>query len=222
MSDRPVPLLGGISLEMVQRIEHSLDGGFADTQIAGLDGELQQRTSRRSHRIVIRGVLSGDAAADELKELQEAAAAGAELDFSSDITSALDLQKVVIAELRSSESAGEPNRFDYVISLAESPPLPPPAQLSSFGGLDDFGVGDLGFDTGMLGDLADMAGNIAGAVDAAMSAIDTLSALAGGALNVGSILEPMQTATGKLAAIAPKMQQAMSGLSGAFSKGPDA
>jgi hypothetical protein len=222
VSDRPIPLLGDISLEMIQHIEHSLDGGFAATQIAGLDGELQQRTGRRSHRIVIRGVLAGDAAADELKKLQEAAATGSELDFSSDITSAIDLQKVVIAELRSSESAGEPDRFDYVISLVESPPLPPPAQLSSFGGLDDFGVGDLGFDTGMLGDLADMAGNIAGAVDAAMSAIDTLSALAGGALNVGSILEPMQTATGKLAAIAPQMQKAMSGLSGAFSKGPGA
>jgi hypothetical protein len=222
MSDRPVPLLGGISLEMVQRIEHSLDGGFADTQIAGLEGELQQRTNRRSHRVFIQGVLAGDAAADELKKLQEAAAAGAELDFSSDITSALDLQKVVITELRSSESAGEPNRFNYVLELAESPPLPPPAQLSSFGGLDDFGVGDLGFDTDMLGDLADMAGDITGAVDAAMSAIDTLSALAGGALNVGSILGPMQTATGKLASIAPQMQQAMSGLSEAFSKGSDA
>jgi hypothetical protein len=222
MSDRPVPLLGGISLEMVQRIEHSLDGGFADTQIPGLEGELQQRTSRRSHRIFIRGVLSGDAAADELKKLQDAAAAGAELDFSSDITSALDLQKVVIAELRSSESAGEPNRFDYALSLVESPPLPPPAQLSSFGGLDDFGLGDLGFDTDILGDLAGMAGDIAGAVDAAMSAIDTLSALAGGALNVGSILEPMQNATGKLSAIAPQMQEAMSGLSEAFSKGTDA
>jgi hypothetical protein len=221
MSDRPVPLLGGISLEMIQRIEHSLDAGFSNTQIAGLDGELQQRTSRRSHRIFIRGVLAGDAAADELKKLQDAAAAGAELDFSSDITSALDLQKVVIAELRSSESAGEPSRFDYEITIVESPPLPPPAQLSSFGGLDDFGVGDLGFDTDMLGGLADMAGDIAGAVDAAMSAIDTLSALAGGALSVGSILEPMQSATGKLAAIAPQMQSAMSGLSAAFAKGPD-
>ncbi|HVE70025.1 MAG TPA: hypothetical protein VNI54_01555 [Thermoanaerobaculia bacterium] len=217
-----VPLLGGISLSMVQRIEHSLDGGFADTPVAGLAGDLQQRTNRRSHRVFLQGILAGDAATDELKKLQDAAAAGAELDFSSDITSALDLQKVVITAMRSSERAGEPNRFDYVIQLAESPPLPPPAQLSAFGGLDDFGLGDLGFDTDMLGDLADMAGDIAGAVDAAMSAIDTLSALAGGALSAGGILEPMQNATGKLASIAPNLQQAMSGLAGAFSKGPDA
>jgi hypothetical protein len=217
-----VPLLGGISLEMVQRIEHSLDGGFADTPVAGLAGDLQQRTNRRSHRVVIQGILAGEAAADELKKLQDAAAAGAELDFSSDITSALDLQKVVISAMRSSERAGEPNRFDYAIQLAESPPLPPPAQLSAFGGLDDFGLGDLGFDTDILGDLADMAGDIAGAVDAAMSAIDTLSALAGGALSVGSILEPMQNATGKLASIAPNLQKAMSGLADAFSKGSDA
>lgn len=221
MSDRPVPLLGGISLQMIQRIEHSLDAGFADTQIAGLEGELQQRTNRRSHRIFISGVLAGDKAADELKKLQDAATAGAELDFSSDITKALDLQKVVITELRSSEVAGEPNRFDYALSLVESPPLPPPAQLSSFGGLDDFGLGDLGFDTDILGDLAGMAGDIAAAANAAMSAIDTLSALAGGALNVGNILGPMQNATGKLAAIAPQMQSAMSGLADAFSKGSE-
>jgi hypothetical protein len=227
MSDaaRPVPLLGGISLEMVQRIEHSLDGGFADTPIAGLAGDLQQRTGRRSHRIRITGVLAGDGAAGELKKLQDAAAAGDELDFSSDITSAIDLQKVVIGELRSSGSAGERNRFDYALLLIESPPLPPPAQLGGlgglggFGGLDDFGAGDLGFDTDILGGLADMAGDIAGAVNAAMSALDTLSALAGGALDTGSILQPMQTATEKLSSLAPQMQGAMKGLADAFSAG---
>src|SRR3979409_1641149 len=107
---RPVPLLGDISLEFVQRIEHSLDSGFASTPIAGLPGDLQQRTSRRSHHIHITGVLAGDTAKDDLKKLQDAGSAGDELDFSADITSALDLQKVVIKELKSIESAGEPNR----------------------------------------------------------------------------------------------------------------
>ena len=217
-SARPVPLLGNISLELVQRIEHSLDGGFSATPIAGLEGDLQQRTNRRSHRVHLTGVLAGDTAGDDLKKLQDAATAGAELDFSSDITSALDLQKVVIAELRSVDAAGEPNRFLYSLLLVESPPLPPPAQLSSFGGLDDFGLGDLGFDTSILGDLQSLAGNIAGAVNAAMSAIDAISALASGSLNVGNILQPIQDLTSKIGSIAQPMQNAAQALSSAFSK----
>jgi hypothetical protein len=217
MTDRPVPLLGGISLELVQRIEHSLDGGFAPTPIAGLPGDLQQRTNRRSHRIAIAGVLAGDSAGDDLKKLQDAAAAGAELDFSSDITGALDLQKVVIAEFRTAAAAGQPNRFHYSLLLVESPPLPPPAQLSTFGGLDDFGVGDLGFDTDVLGDLQDLAGDVSAAVDAATSAIDAVNALAGaGALNVGGLLQPMQGATDRLASLAPQMESVMKGLAEAF------
>lgn len=223
MTQRAVPLLGGISLELVQRIEHSLDGGFAGTPIAGLAGDLQQRTNRRSHRVLIEGVLAGESAADELKKLQEAAGKGEELDFSSDITGALDLQKVIIAELHSAAVAGEPNRFDYSVLLVESPPLPPPAQIGGgfgdFGGLGDFGVGDLGFDTDILGDLQDMAGEIAGAVDAAMSAVDAISALANAsALDVGNLLQPMQQATDRLSSIAPQLQGAMQGLATAFTK----
>ncbi len=215
-----VPLLGDISLTLVQRIEHSLDGGFAATPIAGLAGDLQQRTNRRSHHVHITGVLSGDTAADDLKKLQDAAASGGDLDFSSDITSALDLKKVVVAELRSVEAAGEPNRFLYSLLLVESPPLPPPAQLSGFGGLDDFGLGDLGFDTDILGDIAGLAGDIAGAVDAAMAAIDAISALAGGgALDAGNLLQPIQAATSKLGSIAPAMQDAMKNLGTAFGGG---
>jgi len=233
MSDdaRPVPLLGDISLELVQRIEHSLDAGFASTPIAGLPGDLQQRTSRRSHRIRITGVLAGDTAKDDLSKLQGAAASGDEVEFSADISSALDLQKVVIAELRSSEAAGEPNRFIYSMLLVESPPLPPPAQLGGFGGFDGLGdlglgdlglgdLGDLGFDTDILGDLADMAGDIAGAVNDAMNAINALSALGNlDALNPGNLLGPIQQATDRLGALAPKVQDAMGSLSKAFGGG---
>src|SRR4051794_9029397 len=115
MSDgpRPVPLLGDISLEYVQRIEHALDGGFLATRIAGLPGELQQRAGRPSHRIRIRGVLFGETAAADLKKLQDAAAAGAELTFAADITTAVDLKQVVITSFRCADSAGHPGRFGY-------------------------------------------------------------------------------------------------------------
>lgn len=223
---RSIPLLGGISLELVQRIEHSLDGGFAPTPVAGLAGDLQQRSNRRSHRIDIAGVLFGEKALDELKKLQDAASAGAELDFSADISRALDLQKVVIAALRSVESAGRPGRYLYTLSLVESPPLPPPAQLGGigafggFGGLDDFGFGDLGFDTDVLGDIADLAGDIAGAVNDALGVLDALGALANlDGLNVGGILEPMQATVERLGALGPELQKSVKSLADAFGGG---
>jgi hypothetical protein len=195
--DRPIPLLGSVSLEFVQRIEHSLDGVFAAARIAGLEGEVQQRAGRPSHRIRIAGVLFGDSAGDDLAALQQAAVAGDELTFAADITTALDLQRVVIDSLRAVQAAGEPNRFDYELSIVESPPLPPPAQVSAFGGLDEFGLGDLGFDTDVLGDLQSLADDVAGAVDSALDAIDQLSALANlDGLSLGGFLEPLNQQVG--------------------------
>src|SRR5688500_5902293 len=117
MADRPIPLLGDLSLESVQRIEHSVHSGFASLPIAGLPGELQQRVSRHSHRIAIDGVLFGGTAADQLKSLQQAAADGKELTFSADITNALDLQKVVITRFEAVEVAGSPAQFGYRLLL---------------------------------------------------------------------------------------------------------
>jgi hypothetical protein len=202
MSERPIPLLGDISLELVQTIEHDLDGGFASLPIAGLDGELQQRTSRPSHRIRIAGVLAGDGAADQLAKLQIAAANGEELTFAANIVSALALQKIVITGFRAAEAAGRPDRLGYELELAESPPLPPPAVLEGFGGLDDFGLGDLGFDPGalgnVLGDLEDLAGEVAGAVDAVLDAVEALEALSNlDGLSADGLLGPITGAVGK-------------------------
>lgn len=215
---RSVPLLGDISLDFIQRMEHSLEGVLAPTRISGLSGELQQRSGRPSHRIGIRGVLHGESAADALSKLQSAAQAGDELTFSADITTALDLQKVVITSFRAVESAGQPGRFSYDIHLAESPSLPPPASLDPFGGLGDFGLGDLGFDTDLLGDLQDAAGQVAGAIDAAMSIVDQLGALSSlDGLSLGSgLLGPVSEKTGAVGEVGAKFSAALGDLTKAF------
>ena len=177
-STRSVPLLGDIPLQYVQRIRHSLDSGFVSSPVLGLAGELQQRSSRRSHRIRIHGVLLGEEAADQLATLQSAAADGEELDFAADITQALELTSVVITTFHAEELAGQPSCYRYEMSLAESPPLPEPVALEAFGGLDDFGLGDLGFDSDILGDLQDLAGDIAGAVNDALDVVGALAGLA--------------------------------------------
>ncbi|HLF78911.1 MAG TPA: hypothetical protein VJB57_15640 [Dehalococcoidia bacterium] len=213
-----VPLLGDISLQYVQQIEHTLEGGFVSTPIAGLPGDLQQRTGRPSHRIQISGVLFGAKAAEELGKLQDAAAAGKELTFASDITTALDLQRVVITHFRAIEVAGQPGRYRYGVALAESPPLPPPAQVEPFGGLGDFGIGDLGFDTDLLGELGDLAGEVAGAVTAAMDAIDTLSALAslGDIGGLGNFMQPFEPVVRNVSDIASGFKNATRAVSELF------
>jgi len=214
---RPIPLLGDISLETVLRMEHALDTGFAPVRIAGLPGELQQRTGRPSHRFWIAGVLFGEQAGDQVQTLQKAAQAGEELTFSADIATALELQKVVITRFRAVEEAGKPNQYDYEISLAESPPLPPPAQVEPCGGLGDFGLGDLGFDTDILGDLADQAGAIAGAIDDAMGIVDALGALANlDGLELGSFLEPLSAPAGKIGELGSSFGKAAQSLSDFF------
>lgn len=220
MTSRPIPLLGDVSLEFVQTIEHALDGGFASTRIANLPGELQQRAGRPSHRIRISGVLFGETAANDLSSLQTAAATGEELTFAADITTALDLQKVVITGLHAVELAGERGRYAYQVSLAESPPLPPPAEVSGFGfgGLDDFGLGDLGFDTDILGDLQDLAGDIAGAVSDALDVVDALSALAniGDLGGLGGVFEPLEQPVATVGQIASDLTNSITKLSQAF------
>lgn len=218
MADRPIPLLAGISLNAVQSIEHTLDAGFRSTPIAGLDGELQQRAGRTSHRVRIRGSIFGASPADDLKALQEAAAKGEEVTFSADITKALDLQKVVISAFGAIEAAGQPGAYQYDLTLVESPPLPPPAEISGFGGLDDFGLGDLGFDTDLLSDLESLAGDVAGAVGDALQAIDALSALANlDGLSLGNFLGPIGDAAGRAGAIGSNVRNAFDELAGLLS-----
>ncbi len=214
---RPVPLLGDISLEYVQRIEHSLDGNFLSSAIPGLDGQLQHRIARPSHRVRLRGILFGDGAAEQLSSLQKAAADGGELTFSADITTALDIQHVVIDSFHVVQDAAIPGRYVYELRLVESPPLPPPAEVSGFGGLDDFGFGDLGFDTDILGDIAGLAGDIAGAVNDALGVIDALGALASlDGLSVSGILQPLQDAANNVSPLASQFKDALTSLGDLF------
>jgi len=218
MSGPAMPLIGDIALEAVQVIEHAQDGGFVSTRIAGLPGELQQRLARPSHRIRIAGVLFGDEALDKLGTLQKAAQDGAEVTFAADITTALELKKVVVSSFWAQAEAGMPDRYLYEVVIVESPPLPPPAQVSSFGGLGDFGVGDLGFDTSILGDIADAASKVASAVEQAIAVVDTLQALSKlGDLNVsGGMLKPVEDAVGRVGKLGDAFKKAGSGLAGVF------
>jgi len=107
------------------------------------------------------------------------------------------------------------------VELVESPPLPPPAEIGGFGGLGDFGLGDLGIDTGVLGDIASAAGDVASVVDKAKGAIEAVSAIANiaasGGLNFSGILDPMNKAVDGVKGITNGFQNAARSLGGVFS-----
>lgn len=178
----PVPMIDDIELKAVQVIRQETDQDFVRQKVAGLPGTLHQRLGRASHRVLLSGVLMPDTATEDLAKLQKKASAGEEVTFTADITTALTIDKMVIESFRAEQQVGPAGQIAYSIVLAESPPLPPPAEVSAFGGLGDFGMGDLGFDAdalgSVLGDIAAQAGSIMDMADAVMGALDQLSALA--------------------------------------------
>ena len=203
------PMIDDIELKAVQTIRQETEQDYLRQRIPGLDGTLHQHMGRRSHRVTLAGFLLADPAADHLAELQKKAAAGDEVTFTADITTALDIQHMVIEAFAAEQTIGPAGQTAYAIVLAESPPLPPPAEVSSFGGLGDFGMGDLGFDAGALGgvlsDVASQAGAVMGAVDSAISAVEQVSALANLADlgSLGNPLKPVTDALGSVAGMAP-------------------
>lgn len=216
-------MIDDVELEAVQHIRQETEQGYVRQRIAGLDGTLHQKLGRRSHRVMLCGMLLPETAVDDLKTLQQKASSGAEVAFTADITTALEVQKMVIESFCAEQYVGPAGQIHYAMVLAESPPLPPPVQVSSFGGLDDFGLGDLGFDPGalgdVLGDIADQAGAVMDAVDSALDAVQQLQALAdlGDLANVGNPLKPLTDKVGELSALGPAVKalaDAVEGLTG--------
>ena len=187
---RPIPMLDDVALDYVSRARHRTMQRIRGLPIPGLDGDVQQDLGRASHEIELVGALVGAGIADRLATLQEKAAAGAEVPFTADIANALEMENVVIVAAEFEEVAGRPGFYQYHLLVRESPPLPEPAELSPFGGLD--GV-DLGFDTDILGDIAEAAGELQDAIDAVTDVLGELEALAGLAdLALGNPLTPVQ------------------------------
>ena len=98
--------------------------------------------------------------------------------------------------------------------------MPPPAELSAFGGLGDFGLGDLGFDPGALGDVLNdiqsAADTVMQAADSAISAVEKLSALAslGDLANVGNPVKPVVDKVAELGALGSTVQSLASTIKG--------
>jgi phage protein U len=216
----PKPMVDDVELAAVQVIRQESDQDFVRQRIAGLDGTLHQKLGRGSHRVWLSGVLLPGTAADDLKKLQQKAASGDEVTFTADITTALSIQKMVIESFLAEQQVGPEGQIAYALALAESPPLPPPAEVSSFGGLGEFGLGDLGFDAGalgsVLGDIAAQAGALIDAADAALDVVGQLASLADIANlgNFGNPIKPVADKAGEIAGLGDALGAVAGAVSG--------
>jgi hypothetical protein len=209
---RAVPTIDDIQLDPVLVIRQRTRARLDSTPVVGLAGDVQQRLGRSSHEVELRGLIHGEDALDKLDALQDKVVSGEEVDFTADITTALEIAKMVVVEAEFEELAGHPNRFEYRLVLRESPPLPEPASLAPFGGLEGF---DTGFDTDVLGDIADMAGELQDAMEMLGDVMAGLEALAGLAnLEAGNPLQPMQDHAGSLEGTGAGASEASAGLRG--------
>lgn len=195
---RPIPMIDDLTLDYVSWARQRVVQRILSVPVIGLAGDVQQRLGRGSHEVEMAGVIVGEGVAERLKGLQEKASAGEEVVFSADITTALEMEHAVILSAEFQEFAGRPGYFEYRLTLRESPPLPEPAELASFGGLEGF---ELGFDTDILSDIADVAGDLQDAVEAVTDVLSQLEALAGLAdFGLDNLLTPVQQAAQSLGA----------------------
>ncbi|HEY9640153.1 MAG TPA: hypothetical protein V6C57_06695, partial [Coleofasciculaceae cyanobacterium] len=119
------PMIGGVDLQQVQKIEVDGDQVLVQYPVPALEGDFFQRPGRRATKVSLTGVLTGAAVEDGLNVLREKFRAAEPVSFVADIATAIKVDQVLIEELGVRELAGKPDRFEYALTLREF--IPPPA-----------------------------------------------------------------------------------------------
>ena len=160
------PVLGDWEIPRIEAIETLENRAFVELAVPGRVGSLFQDMNTAPTRIAISGSLYGDEGRNEfLEELRGKYRDGEPVTFVADITTATEIQYVVIETLHVGEVATKPDQISYFIVLRESPP--PPPEPDPLGGLD----------TELLDQAGDFLDSVTGALDAitALGNIPTLS-----------------------------------------------
>jgi hypothetical protein len=155
------PILDSWEIPRIEAIRTKERRVLAEHSIPGRQGTLYQDLGTRPATITITGSLAGDEVRDEfLRSVREKFQAGQPVTFTADITTATQIQYVVIRDLQFAEVAGSPDSFRYTIILQESPPPPPPGGVPDLDSdlLDQ--AQDLVGDIGDLTNILDQLGNI--------------------------------------------------------------
>jgi hypothetical protein len=151
-------VIGGWALPRIERIETRERRRLARLPVPGLLGDLQQDLGTSSLAVEIAGSLHGDEARDELlNAIRGRFRAGDPVSFVADITTATELDQVLIEELELEEVNDAADGFRYRIVLREyvEPPVPPTPidELGADLGLELDELASLGLDALKLPDL---------------------------------------------------------------------
>lgn len=149
------PMIGEYEIPMIERIGTVEGRHLVEVSVPGLAGSYHQDLGSAPVAIRIEGTLAGDDNRDSfLAAVRDKFKAGDPVDFVADITTATEVEQVLIADLKVLEVAGSSDTFRYAITLTQHVEPPQPA-AAGWGGLDqalDLEAGEL-FDVMQLPDL---------------------------------------------------------------------
>ena len=191
------PVIGQWEIPRIERIQTLEERRIARLPVPGLLGDIQQDLGAASLTVEICGSLHGDESRDDfLQSLRESFRAGDPVSFAADITTASELDRVLIDELQLEEVNDAADSFHYRVVLREyvEPPAPPPP-------VDDLGL-DLGVDLDSLA-----AVGLAGL---------NLPDLLGGVPDVANPVPPLQGALQAVQSATSQVPDALQGLAAVF------
>jgi hypothetical protein len=186
------PVLGDWEVPNLTAVEAVESRRIAVLPVPGLAGDLQQDLGSDALTVRLVGSLYGDERRDAfLEELRGKFHAGEPVTFAADITTATELEEVMIVGLEVTESASDSGTAHYRILLREyTEPPEPPMPFDELGAdllpdLSDLAAGLLdGLELpGLLGavpDIADPVAPVMPALDAIESAVDQVPELLSG------------------------------------------
>lgn len=112
-------MLAGIELPGVQEIHTDEGRAIVEHRVPGLVGSVLQDLGRGATVITLAGIFHGEEVLEDLEELRDPFKAGEPVLFTADITTATEVDQVLIQDLRVSEVAGRKSYFRYAVTLRE-------------------------------------------------------------------------------------------------------
>ena len=162
-SETPMrPMLDDLELVLVQEVSTFDKRMLAEHKPPGMDGSVLQNLGRRATCIVLWGVALGENSRMFMEKLDTKFKAGQPLPFVADITEDMEIENVLIDDLRFQELAGKTDRFAYVLTLREHQVPVEPEDVSFV-------------DTDVLGEALDQIEGLVEGLDAAAAFAEGLS-----------------------------------------------
>jgi hypothetical protein len=107
------------SLRSVYNIEVNEKRRIVEHKIPGFEGSILQDLGREPVTISFEGILFGEGAREDLEIIESKFKAGSPVPFSSDISGVIEVNQVLIEDLRIEDAGGAVNRYRYWMVLRE-------------------------------------------------------------------------------------------------------